>query len=700
MVVLKLQPVIDLTRGLQAEIGLIRHLSHTMPHGMINLFLTMNQGEIVAFVRGENIERLLKAVDEQVRAISITDLGQNNDIAMAKIGQMIVASSKIYPLVSYANIIVPKLFEKLQGEVRAVTACSVATSRTNFELGPLKGMFTQCYRSFGKSDFVALTEKPQPFGQMIQALTEFRRSRPRDGVLMSTDTTVYLPQAVASVDAESAAGGVDPASDHSPGMVPVRPLDRWRPLKRYLDVRLGLLMRRAEKLRVVVQKLEAQRRPYLLQDVDLLARLVSTLYNTIGDPRVSIDILDLVPFARRISVLIHEHIDRADKSSGRPGENFSFLLYLANSALVQRRSSLMQVLEGSSLDDATLNRVVGTRTLLAAGDFGQGLALQIPELYSSSAGQSAIWVFADTAANYNFAYVRGGVFTFPEWSLDDPIGLWSPVTHELAHGVFEEGIGRRGNDYAMMDKAKSEVQENASSIGVKLDESLVGTLSEELFANYFDYYCFFRSDLKFYMRAIWSPWLKLERVWRLRTGYLMRSFSVYLARNPEISRPPGGDGRARFDELCRRYDDHLQFVKASLEGTEEQGQFVEYSGMAEGHGHFIANEVVALATAFFPVLQAVVWLSKNWASTLGGNREDSEEDLQTYRGLGVGEVSSAGVRDPHRALLYLLRTRYQSSFRERANFAANAALIISLAADNRRRFETFRWTPMLESVDE
>jgi hypothetical protein len=144
---------------------------------------------------------------------------------------------------------------------------------------------------------------------------------------------------------------------------------------------------------------------------------------------------------------------------------------------------------------------------------------------------------------FNFGLQRDSIFSIPAQGLTQiltPTLNWLTITHEIAHTIW---IRTGAYDTKMEAFEGNSIDDIVRGLPKKSQDGIitdfaVGQINPydmlwEWFAHWYDFRHFYDSDIKLYLWAIWSSWLRLPVVRRDLRDYFVRSFVIYCLNDIE-----------------------------------------------------------------------------------------------------------------------------------------------------------------------
>jgi hypothetical protein len=123
---------------------------------------------------------------------------------------------------------------------------------------------------------------------------------------------------------------------------------------------------------------------------------------------------------------------------------------------------------------------------------------------------------------YSHQWYPQDILALPAVALYDPISEWWKTTHETAHAVYRL--------LKLQQRTPKKIYRLVDRVYGNTTRSTTQTL-QELFANWFDWRHTFNRDTSFFLEVIWKSWLEIPIVWRKKSQYLTRTFTIFLAQD-------------------------------------------------------------------------------------------------------------------------------------------------------------------------
>ncbi|MDP2183135.1 MAG: hypothetical protein Q8K99_11275 [Actinomycetota bacterium] len=168
--------------------------------------------------------------------------------------------------------------------------------------------------------------------------------------------------------------------------------------------------------------------------------------------------------------------------------------------------------------------------------------------------------------SYSPAYLDGTI-SYPQTVCYRPGEEWWRIGHEVAHAWY--GL----SDFKNLHRATFEDLEDhmRECLGdfMTVYPLHFDTWMEELYAQWFDYNICFQRNRDLYLRAIWTAWIKVPRVWDRGTEYLLRSLCMFCYDCLEEWDATATDETRYISWLEGKFQEMTELVRGTVPGFNE-----------------------------------------------------------------------------------------------------------------------------------
>jgi len=623
VVLVKLNPALLGRHGLQFELNTMEALAEGIGRERVNSFSSMGHSEITLLIKGDDPAEVYRLVDQARRSPALRKVLSPDE---APHGQAALAKTTTIMAVSYDNVITPRRFELVKGELEAQLKMSCAPGAEDECVKRMPdGWKKTASANVGRFDVSVQVNGNA--GDYVRRLLDYRRSI-RGLPVYSTYTDLTVPF-------QDLGGDVQPEA-YEESTVLRNTLGRFDEACKVADLQGNL------------------------------QGLASTLRQRLGecarDPLLAWEFADLCPFVELLSDKL-EKLKQERQLTDRQlqHESLSILFAVALQMLSVRYPTLEAFLEGTG--SPSFHRPIGVKR---ATDAASSLPMYVYEKLFRTINPTGWRGFAWFGAA--FQHYEGGEVCFDQEYVFKPIDQWPTATHEMSHGAF----------YWLRD-GLSQLDELASS---QLPQIQSGTGPEhisrkqliwELFAHWFDFTYFHQGTAVLdYICGLWSTWMDVPQVWNRKQLYLFRSLLTVVWADLEALH----DTRAKPLDRVKLIE---QKWYQMIEALQSVPQFEEYmSDVAAVTSNQIRKDA-------FKWDGLVVDFRREFS--FAGMTDDSPQTLQALeeeaKAVAGGKAIPSLLTNPVALLLKLFYASRKDG--TAADHRSSAALILTLANDYRLR---------------
>lgn len=482
MVLLKIQPPLEEKLTFNVESDVLNYINKIFSPDA-NLFAGMGRSEILLLLRGTSFENLLPKISALRQQTTIAQVMRNHSKIKCDKNLPIFIDSTTFPLIAHPALQGDKNYNALEGTVLPVVN---VMCHPGFEKVVSQKRLPSCSRIFnhyGNYDVTMTWDKPVLLSIFAKELTDFRFES-KEGI--RSTGTIFLDANLKPDNGTSTVPLLNNASE--------------------FDRHIKKIIKKSEKSKKIDPMVRSRLREFY-------GRFNSYLMQQ--ESKTSFRDMRGITFA------INANLDKLNKSSHSQyyslNNEVSEIIDLCNNALYQRYAGLETHFETCKhLPFPFLRGISGLISAATCVPF-----YIFKEIFPKNKIYDAWPGFVVFGLSYSYQLLCGRILSYPASSLYKPVEDWWGITHEVAHAIYHAS-----DFYSSLPRDVKKYLEDTA-----LNKPSISIEIEEIYANWFDFRYFFKSDKSFYFPTIWKSWLRWERVWRHKEQYVFRSFVIFTMTN-------------------------------------------------------------------------------------------------------------------------------------------------------------------------
>lgn len=485
--------------------------------GDVDLFLLIN---------AESFEVIFQAASE-LRSVFIRDVFElernelSDDLQVTiKQGEALdfplFAGTNIIPLVSYEKIIKPQSYGELKDEVLAAIriTCPPATESVSKQFA--EDLNASLYARCGNNELLLDVPSKIASGELVKRVLEFRGNwNESNAGALATETYLYSQ----NINEKQARWGFsidwdgDSNEDHPQRIDgPEKVLKDFKKTNEHFHLHSSVM------------------------------QFLNYYQSLLQDKRFAPAVMGMKNVRGAIVGEIKRYLlDRKENKHRGISSIVEAVLSHARTGIAQRLEMQVLGVNGSGVSqgnyDGVLSSILAVEALLGSVyDDWFSVSPSLPLQRSLLDQEWPGFVYFSSIWGYSLRYAS--IYTLPDEAAYQPFSEdvnWLTLTHELSHDVFnqlkvDEDLKKYLNysiSCSRMDGERFEVTELEAAQNIP-EFAVARSCYWELFANWFDFYHFYDSDVDLFFSNIWKCWLKVPTVKINLRRYIVRSFVVYL----------------------------------------------------------------------------------------------------------------------------------------------------------------------------
>lgn len=439
----------------------------------------------------------------------------------------ILASTFTVPLISYENVIIPKKYDELSGDINVDIGIQCPPGKEEDILEEKFFSSQVCMSTLGNTDVLVHFNKKIATSILIEKLLLVREKwSPLSPQLIDTNTSISFPINENKSIADMYLIDYDQIPKY-PLLSKIAPdFEKYRP-------------ETACRIKELINKIESY--IHIRKFYPAVSSMMHFPLRILGEVEEYIDYLRLgndptYPFDGSLSLLI----ENTEKSLAQKTEtNFS--------------GGTVSYTTPSSFGDGVLSQVLAIETLVSF------IYKCISKSITKNDMEWGGYTFFD---NSGFQHYVGDVFSLPYEAVSSVLCEkvnWLTLTHEISHAIFTI----LDVDTTHKNEIIEIYQRLSGDHSKDPDTSLYRRVRDEvyeLFANWFDYYHFYHEEHDFYQKCIWQSWDAIPYVNKEKVEYISRSFAIFALQDMESYRSHIISGKdVKFIE--EKWASYIDFLK-------------------------------------------------------------------------------------------------------------------------------------------